>query len=182
MKAWNGWYHVNGNTYGTWLPGDPRGWREKRHRKHVAGDYKNLPPSGSGAGLHRHSRQLLTHQPVHLNQAQRQIAGQGLVEMLVRDGTKLLAVSMGAIHYHILGRFSDKQVLQRVGQAKRHAYYLLRARWQMKKVWQRLSNVTPIADRPHQVRVFRYVREHKEQGAWVWTFRDGLYWRDHAEQ
>ena len=44
MTAWNNWYHVNGNTYGTWLPGDPRGWRERGHKKHVAGDYKNPPP------------------------------------------------------------------------------------------------------------------------------------------
>ena len=105
-----------------------------------------------------------------------------MVEMLVRDEIELLAVSMDAIHYHILGRFSDKQVRRRVGRAKRHAYYFLRARWQMKKVWQRLSQVNPVADRAHQVRVFRYIRDHKEQGAWVWTFRDGLYWRDHAEQ
>ena len=34
MPAWNGWYHVTGNTYGTWLPGDPRGWREC-HRKRL---------------------------------------------------------------------------------------------------------------------------------------------------
>ena len=47
MGAWNGWYHVNGNTYGTWLPGDERGWRSRHHKVHVNGDYKNPPPPGA---------------------------------------------------------------------------------------------------------------------------------------
>ena len=97
--------------------------------------------------------------------------------MLVKDEIEPLAVSMDAIHYHILGRFADKQVRRPVGRAKRNAYYLLRDRWHMKKVWQRLSHVSPVADRAHQICVFRYIRDHQEQGAWVWTFGDGLYWQ-----
>ena len=38
MKAWRGWYHVTGGTYGSWLPGDPRGWRARGRREHVDGD------------------------------------------------------------------------------------------------------------------------------------------------
>ena len=45
--AWNGWYHVTANTYGTWLRGDPRGWRERHHRKHVEGDYQTRPVPGT---------------------------------------------------------------------------------------------------------------------------------------
>ena len=46
--AWNRWYHVTCNTYGTWLRGDPRGWRERHHRRHVEGDYKHRPAPGTG--------------------------------------------------------------------------------------------------------------------------------------
>lgn len=46
-RAWNAWYHVLTNTYGTWLRGDRRGWRERHHRKHVEGDYKNPPKPGT---------------------------------------------------------------------------------------------------------------------------------------
>jgi len=42
MEPWNHWYHVNGNTYGTWLPGDPRGWRSYKHKRHVEGEYVQL--------------------------------------------------------------------------------------------------------------------------------------------
>jgi hypothetical protein len=43
-KAWNDWYHVVVHVYGSWLRGDPRGWRARHHREHVDGDYKNPPP------------------------------------------------------------------------------------------------------------------------------------------
>ena len=71
MAAWNNWYHVNGNTYGTWLPGDPRGWRERGHKKHVAGDYKSPPPAGSGDGMQRYAKGLMKQPPVHLTHRQR---------------------------------------------------------------------------------------------------------------
>ena len=102
MEAWNHWYHVNGNTYGTWLPGDPRGWREKRHKRHVDGDYKNPPPKGSGDALQRHASSLLKQPPVHLDPVQRELAGRALAEMLVRQEVELLAISLDSVHYHLL--------------------------------------------------------------------------------
>ena len=110
------------------------------------------------------------------------MAGEGLVERLIKDEIELLAVCVDAIHYHILGRFADKQVRRHVGRAKLHAYYLLRDRWQMKKVWQRLSHVSSIAERAHQVRVFDYIHNHKNRDSWVWSFRDGIYWGDHTRE
>jgi hypothetical protein len=35
--AWNDWYHVVSHVYGSWLRGDPRGWRAVDHREHVEG-------------------------------------------------------------------------------------------------------------------------------------------------
>jgi len=176
MAAWNDWYHVNGNTYGTWLPGDPRGWREKRHKKHVDGDYKNPPPKGSGDALHRHARDLLKQPPVYLDQAQREAAGRALVQWFVEHHVEILALSLDAIHYHLLARFRDRQVRPRVGRAKKHAYHELHDRGFPGKLWQHGCNVVPITDRQHQLNVFTYIRRHQQQGAWLWTFREGLYW------
>ena len=178
MGAWHGWYHVDGHTYGTWVPGDPRGWREKRHKKHVEGDYLNPPLPGTGDALHAYSHEQLKHTPVHLTPDQREAAGKALVEMLVHQDIELIVLSLDAIHYHLLGRFGDGQVRQRVGRAKKHAYFRLREQWPVQKVWQRLSNVTPITDRAHQLNVFDYIQRHKDRGAWAWTYRQGLYWQD----
>src|SRR6266571_4906356 len=61
---WHGWYHVMGHTYGSWLYGDPRGFRTRHHREHVEGDYKNPPPPGSYENLEQCSRASLKQAPV----------------------------------------------------------------------------------------------------------------------
>ena len=171
---------VNGHTYGTWLPGDPRGWRDKKHRTHVEGDYKNPPPPGYGDELLERSKSLLKHPPVRLSPPQREVAGRAMVDSLRAGGFEPLVLSLDALHYHILARFRDRRVRRFVGQAKLNAWYRLRERWDVKEVWQRLCDVTPIEDREHQVRVFHYIQNHKNVGAWIWTFREGLYWRTPA--
>jgi len=178
MGAWRDWYHVDGHTYGTWLPGDPRGWRAKKHRRHVDGDYRDPPPAGTGEALLQRSRRLLKHPPVRLDASQRECAGRALVEMLIRQEVELLVLSIDAMHYHLLGRFRDGQVRRGVGRAKKHAWHRLRERRQIGKVWQKLCHVTAIADRAHQVNAFRYIRSHGRKGAWVWMFRQGVYWHD----
>ena len=178
MTAWNNWYHVNGNTYGTWLPGDPRGWRERGHKKHVAGDYKNPPPAGSGDPLHQYAKGLLKQPPVHLTREQRAIAGRAIVTMLMEQQIELLAVSLDAIHFHLLGRFPNPKVRPVVGRAKKHAYFELHDRGFVGHLWGTGANVVPITGRQHQLNVFRYINDHKKKGAWVWTFREGIYWRE----
>lgn len=176
MAAWNHWYHVTGNTYGTWLPGDRRGWREKGHKRHVDGDYRTPPPTGTGERLLGYSLEAMAHDAVSLDPGQRVIAGKAMVGFLVAKGFEVIVFSCDAIHLHLLGRFPDGQVRRPVGHAKVNAYYRLRDAGRGGKVWARSCGVKPIADRAHQVRVFNYIREHKNVGAWVWTFAEGVYW------
>ena len=176
MDAWNGWYHVNGNTYGTWLPGDPRGWRAKGHKTHVEGDYKSPPPEGTGDALHQHAGDLLKQAPVHLTAAQRETGSQALAEMLLHQQIEIIALSLDAIHFHLLARFRNKQVRPIVGRAKRHVTYVLRERGHVGKVWSGNGKVTPVSDRQHQVNVFNYITRHADHGAWLWTFHKGIYW------
>ena len=172
MVAWNGWYHVNANTYGTWLPGDPRGWRERKHKKHVNGDYRNPPPAKSGDGMHNYAGGLLRQSPVRLTNVQRAIVGQAMVDLLVEQKVELLVFCLDATHLHLLGRFSITQVRPVVGRAKKHAYFELRNHKFVGRLWGNGSNVVPVKDRQHQLRVFDYITEHRDKGAWVWTFRD----------
>ena len=80
MGAWNGWYHITVGTYGTWLPGDERGWRSRHHRQHVDGDYKKPPAEGKYDSLKGSSQSRLTNAAVLLTPDQRRIAGQAMVE------------------------------------------------------------------------------------------------------
>ena len=176
MREWNGWYHVNGTTYGTWLRGDSRGWRARHHREHVNGDYKNPPPKGKYANLEWKSRSLMKQPAIHLSPSQRPIAGQAIVEMLVRLDIEVLALSVDAVHYHILARFPDGNIRLRVGRAKKHASEILTEHGLKGTVWAKRCRPLPITDRAHQLNVFDYILKHADKGAWVWTFRNGLYW------
>jgi len=60
-KPWNRWLHCILGTYGSWLPGEPRGFRTRHHREHVEGNYRNPPPPGLYEHRHEHARELMRH-------------------------------------------------------------------------------------------------------------------------
>ena len=173
-KPWNDWYHCNGNTYGTWLPGDPRGFRERHHRQDVNGDYKAPPPPGANADLLDRSRRLMRKQAVHLNAEQRQVALSALVDKLQTDPVELLALAIDDHHFHLLARFRDHRPKHWVGRAKMNASMLLRDVGLPGKVWAVGCRTLPIRDRSHQLNAFDYILNHRRQGATVWTFRDTI--------
>lgn len=177
MDAWNGWYHVTTGTYGSWLPGDPRGWRSRHHREHVEGHYKNPPPDGKYEQFHKRSQRLMKSSPVLLDDDEKRIAGQAMVEMLMDQGVELLVLSLDAVHCHLLARFGNLLSRQAVGRAKKHAYHILVDRGRQGRVWEKKCRTLPVRSRSHQLNVYQYILDHATKGAWVWTFKEGLYWR-----
>jgi len=197
VKPWRNWYHCVGNTYGTWLPGDARGWRARHHRDHVDGDYKNPPPDGVGDALYEWVKANLKREVVVFSREQRQLACLGFGEALTHYGVEVVEVCVGSMHYHVLARFTPPdEVVPRSGErglsgAKRGAVAVdERPRLVIGKckswvtrcmkraghytdrdggLWAARCKVLPINDRSHQVRVARYLKDHAKQGAAVWT-------------
>src|SRR3954452_21513213 len=91
---WNDWYHVTVHVYGSWLRGDPRGWRSRHHREHVEGDYKNPPPKGKYDNLYELSKALMKRDAVKIKQELRQFVANAIAEKLRNDGIEVLIVSM----------------------------------------------------------------------------------------
>src|SRR5579885_393249 len=121
MDEMRKWFHVITHTYGSWLPGDPRGFRTRHHREHVEGDYKNPPPEGQYDARHAHSKKLLKQQPVVLSREWRPVVGQAVVEMLLRLEAQLLCLSAGGQHVHLLAKMPPGPVPRAwVGRAKKH--------------------------------------------------------------
>jgi hypothetical protein len=119
--AWNGWYHITANTYGTWLRGDPRGWRERDHRKHVEGDYKHRRTPGTGKEEFALSQELMKRDEVRLEKQLQIIALLSIVTTLMNDRIEILAVSLDDHHLHLLARFLDHRPRKRMGWAKFYA-------------------------------------------------------------
>jgi hypothetical protein len=177
MSAWNSWYHVTGGAYGTWLRGDERGWRDRKHKTHVEGDYKNPPPEGEFDALLEHVQHSMKCPPTKLTPAERKVGGQAMVEKLLEQGVEVLSFSLDAVHYHFLCRLPPSPGRDVVGNAKRHAYYELVAGKQARKIWAKRCRIKPIKDREHQVNVYEYVLKHRKKGAWVWWYTQGVYWK-----
>lgn len=173
-QPWNDWYHINGNTYGTWLRGDPRGWRARHHREHVEGDYKNPPPPGTYDVLHQYSQRLMTRPPVYLSTNATQHACQVMSDSLRYHKIETLAVAVDDHHYHILARFPDRQPRKWVGIAKKRSARALSEAQLVETggVWAVRCRCLPIHDREHQINCYRYISNHASRGAAVWTFKD----------
>ena len=190
MGVWNDWYHVNGSTYGTWLRGDPRGWRARHHREQVDGDYQDPPPQGKYDRLHDHSRRLMHRPPVRLTEQARQVASEVMVRTLQFHKVELVALCVDDHHFHLLARFpkprdSNPWALRKdaktgiaaarhyVGIAKKQSARALSRMKLVAKggVWAVRCRCLPIQDRAHQLNVVRYTESHARHGAAVWTIR-----------
>lgn len=113
MPAFNGWYHCTANTSGTWLPGDPRGFRTRKHREHVEGDYKSPPPQGKYDERDEQSKKRLKRPPVVLSPAARRLAVDEMVKTWVDiHSVEVLALAVGGVHMHVLARFGCVEVNQ----------------------------------------------------------------------
>ncbi|MGA2583011.1 MAG: hypothetical protein ABSG31_07015 [Tepidisphaeraceae bacterium] len=174
---WNDWYHVIAHAYGSWLRGDPRGFRTRHHREHVEGDYKNPPPKGHFDKLHAQSKSLMKREVVHIDGDLRQFVLDAAVEKLRGDSIEFLVASVDAKHLHVLGRFRDRRPREWIGRAKKHTSHSARQaglREEKGGLWGKRCGVHPIRDRRHQLNVFGYILKHASQGAVVWRFdRDG---------
>jgi hypothetical protein len=109
-RPWNKWFHCMGNTYGTWLPGDERGWRSWRHREHCEGDYKNPPREGAHAELLQLSMKMMTRPPVLFDRRQREIVARAMGERLRELDAEVVELCVSKVHFHVLVRFAPVDI------------------------------------------------------------------------
>lgn len=191
-----GWCHCMSNTYGTWLPGDPRGFRTRGHREHVEGDYKS-PPTADYSGRLDANRKRLKKPPVILCPESRAMATASIRTIFLEiHRLELLAVSVSARHMHLLARFPAGRkpaslrgglsvenfpfrlldpVRFHVGIAKERSAKRLASEGLVApgKIWAKKGKIVRIKERSHQINVVNYILAHAQKNAAVWSFRDG---------
>ncbi|MBI3408046.1 MAG: hypothetical protein HY040_06775 [Planctomycetes bacterium] len=164
------WRHVVISTYNSWLPGDPRGFRSKDHKVHSSGDYKNPPPQGEHAGLHRFSQEISSDKVVIPNDLW-PVIGRTIIQKLKEQAIEVLAVSVSATHCHIQAELpvDRKQTKKVIGNCKRAASHKVRDRIPG-QIWGLRGKYELIEDKRHQLNVYNYVLKQKD--AWIWSFKD----------
>jgi hypothetical protein len=153
------------------LYGDSRGFRTRHHREHVEGDYKNPPPPGMYADKEARSRASLKQEPVAWTPEWRKIVGGALVARLQHLGAFVLCAAVSRQHVHILAKVPRRQARLWSGLAKKHAWFIARDHGWVGKMWGKRGKQAPVRDRRHQVNVYRYILDHKKEGAWVWCWK-----------
>jgi hypothetical protein len=116
-----------GHTYGTWLPGDPKGFRTRHHREHCEGDYKNPPPKGTYNDLYQRSKDLMKRDPVYLTKEQQKIALDAVIESLRKRDIPVVIGALDRIHLHLLASFPDHNPRHWIGIAKRESSHALKS-------------------------------------------------------
>ncbi len=166
------WWLITISTLNHWLPGDPRGFRSPHHRIHSSGDYRNRPPEKEHAGLHEHA-QSISGQPVDLPPEVRPLIGQTFVCKLKELGYRAIAICVDHWHVHFLAELpiDIKQAKTIVGQCKGLASHKVKDRLPG-RIWAGGGSFELIKTQAHHRRAFEYIVRHREQGAWVWTYRD----------
>ena len=167
------WRHVILNTKATWLPGDERGFRNRQHRIHSSGDYRNPPPKGEHSRLHRHSKEIARAE-VHIPRHLRSVIGRAILQSLARREHPVLAVAVTKVHLHLLAELPDNIVTVKaiIGSAKRNASRAV-TRELPGAIWAESGNYKPVYTRAHQLRAFGYILFDQGPAAWTWSFKDG---------
>ena len=146
-------------------PGDRRGWRTQRHRRHVPGDYRNPPPEYFGEGLRRHLGRV-DIEATRLSKVQRRRVGCWMIDSFAHQEIEILALAMGAEHCHLLGRFCPyTTVRKKAGLAKWCASREWGKHYPDRRLWARYCHVSAIRGRDHQVRAVEYIIAHSDDGA-----------------
>lgn len=168
QPAWNHWYHCTSSTYGTWLPGDPRGWRTRDHRFHVDGDYKSRPwDTEWQRNLHARNAQRLKQPPMYLHSRRiRGVVLGALLRKFTEDHIECAAIAVARTHVHTLIRVLDGMPRVWLGRAKKSAMHALHRTDLMEnegRVWATRGLCKPIVNEAHFARALRYVWLHGDK-------------------
>ena len=160
------WVHVIATTRGQWLPGDARGFRNRRHRVHSSGDYRHPPPPQEHAGLRQRSGSIAA-EPVVLLSQQRERVGLAVAEKLARMDFDVAALCCSATHCHALVRVGQSDAIAIFGRAKQYASHHVRHDIPG-KLWGASSHVVRVRSEEQFQAVRQYILDHALEGAWIW--------------
>lgn len=170
LTEWTAWVHAIITTYGSWLPGDPRGFRDHDHRVHSSGDYKSPPPAGEHAGLYRFT-EANTKAAVFLAPDVREHIAIALVEKLQSQQVHVRCIAVAGTHAHILACVGSQDAKPIIGRAKQAASHRVRDRLPG-TVWAQGCHVVRVRDESHYRSIVNYIARHAEDNAYVWNHPD----------
>jgi REP element-mobilizing transposase RayT len=163
------------HTYGTWLPGDPRGFRNRHHRIHSSGDYKHPPPEGEHEGLHRYAKRVSKDEAVLATPELRKEVCDALLETIRSFEWRAMALTVCRVHVHLVIELpTDEEAFDKaMTDLKTRSSARVRNK-PAQRLWARKWKPVLIEDEQHREDEIVYVRDKQGRFNCAWTHRDGF--------
>ena len=143
-------YIITWTTYGTWLPGDGRGYVRNG---------KILPADES---LRHIAQNRLFQPPVKLSRYQRKIAANAIIAQAEKLSQNILVLSVGSTHVHIVAEYIPKPIGRVVSCYKNAARLALNRNANLVRVWSRGYDKRYCFDKQSLQRRTTYVLAHNK--------------------
>jgi REP element-mobilizing transposase RayT len=167
------WFHIQWSTFGAWLPGDPRGFRNHQHRIHSHGNYKDPPPTGEHRGLHGYSRRVMHKPAITLDPGAKAVILDSIVAVSRKNDIHLRCIAVSTNHVHTLVRIDPDRITAIVGSLKRSSSHAIRNALPG-CVWAGRHRVDAVRDHEYLTNVEAYILTHcRKERAATWHDRIG---------
>jgi len=170
------WRHITFGTHNSWLPGDPRGFRDHNHRLHSSGDHRHPPPTGEYAKLNQYAKQI-SSTPLLINKSNQWVVLHAIKTKLEQLNHRSIAIACCGMHVHILAELPEclPEIKNITGKFKRSASLALHDSLPG-RIWARGGNYEPVKTQSHQQATYAYILRHRK--AWVWSETTGEIYND----
>jgi hypothetical protein len=171
------WWLITWTTYGTWLPGDERGYRTWRGRSYVAPPKRYAQPGESTYEAPDHTALLQTAkaisgEPVYLSRQQIEIALAAMISEIDEIPIVPAILSIGDSHVHWLCYFGPLKIRSLVERVKAAASRELNFRgFQGKRPWTKGCNMRSKSTRHECRNAYKYIRKHVNQGGLIYEWK-----------
>jgi hypothetical protein len=168
------WWLITWTTYGTWLPGDPRGFRTWRAQQYVAPPARyaaNGEPTYSARQFRAlHQKNLDACQPTVLNGRWQQIVLESLRSELDTIAVDSAIVAIAPTHVHWLARFGPLGIRPIVARLKAAATRALHGNgMDANRVWAKGCSMKSLRGQNAFDNAFAYVERHRSEGAVIYV-------------
>lgn len=173
------WWLVTWNTYGTWLPGDPRGFRTWRGHEYVPPPQRYAKPGEPVYDSREYAaRQMatraITDTPVRLTPSQQQFTLAAIVNDIAELPMTPAVMSVGTDHVHLLARFGSLKIRPTVGRLKSMATRAIKEAdptFDPNRAWAKDCHERRLDDESAYRTGFAYVQRHTDEGALIHIWR-----------
>lgn len=167
------WWLITWTTYGSWLPGDPRGFRSRRGREYIPPPRRYAKPGEPVYDFKEYSQRFKeakedTEACVKLTPLQQRAVMDAVVSEIGAIPVVSAIASVGTTHVHWLAQFGNRPIRTTVGRIKSEATRRLNASgFHGKRPWSKNCDMKSKSTDQEFRSAFHYIRLHTHEGCLI---------------